>query len=99
MKQDQPVILSIKLKPNSNPELPPPGMENEFGAPCVSCEKWHPEAMLNKTAEVACPHGGPEISQSIPKEGFTFSREFIDSVHPGDEVFLILLCDGCKLRG
>ena len=54
---------------------------------------------LYKTAEVICLHGGPKISQSISKDAYEFSEDFVRRVHAGDEIALVFLCDDCKIRG
>ena len=97
------VRITYKRKPGAGPNYPKesdlPADENAHVAPCNNCEVWFPESDLSKTAEVICPHGGPKISQSIPKDEYEFSESFIRQIHRGDEIALIFLCDDCRIRG
>ena len=97
------VRITYKRKPGAGPNYPKesdlPADENVHVAPCNNCEVWFPESDLSKTAEVICPHGGPKISQSIPKDEYEFRESFIGQIHRGDEIALIFLCDDCRIRG
>ena len=96
------VRITYKRKPGAGPNHPPPDSDlpaDAYIAPCNNCEEWFLESALSKTAEVTCPHGGPKISQSIPKDEHEFSESFIRQLHRGDDIALIFLCDGCRVRG
>ena len=96
------VRITYKRRPGAAPNYPPENPDfpaDAHIAPCNNCDEWFLERDLSKTAEVTCPHGGPEISQSIPKGEFQFSESFILQIHRGDEIALIFLCDICRVRG
>ena len=96
------VRITYKRKPGAGPNHPPEDTElpaDAYIAPCNNCGEWFLESALSKTAEVTCPHGGPKISQSIPKDEYEFSESFIGQLHRGDEIALVFLCDDCRVRG
>ena len=96
------VRITYKRKPGAAPNYPPDDLDfppDAYIAPCNNCDEWFLESDLSKSAEVICPHGGPKVSQSIPKDDYQFSEDFIRRIHKGDEIALIFLCDTCRVRG
>ena len=96
------IRITYKRKPGAAPNYPPENLDfppDAYIAPCNSCDEWFLESDLSKTAEVVCPHGGPKVSQSIPKDDYQFSENFIRQIHKGDEIALVFLCDTCRVRG
>ena len=96
------IRITYKRKPGAAPNHPPENLDfpaDAHIAPCNSCDEWFLESDLSKTAELICPHGGPKISQSIPKDDYQFSESFIRQIHEGDEIALVFLCDTCRIRG
>ena len=96
------IKITYKRQQGAAPNYPPEDLAfpaDAHIAPCNNCGEWLLESDLSKTAEVICPHGGPKISQSIPKGEVQFSENFIRQIHEGDEIALIFLCDVCRVRG
>ena len=88
------IRITYKRKPCDAPNYPPENLDfpaDAHIAPRNNCDEWFLESDLSKTAELIYPHGGPKISQSIPKDDYQFSESFIRQIHEGDEIALVFL--------